>query len=142
MAGSRTSNDLTVIRQLARQFNYKQGKASETDFAPSEYVPLLNAVRDGRVDEAKKLTEALVAEKGEKVVEQYFKDLPNKRFTGNKEREEEFVKSLTPHQQDVYAKAKAQNEATAKAFFEQILGKPVPTKGPKNSFGRLGLGHF
>jgi hypothetical protein len=63
-------------------------------------------------------------------------------FTGNKEREVEFLKTLTPHQQDLYKQAIAQRQAIQKFFFEQVLGKPVPAKGAKTGFGRLGLGHF
>jgi hypothetical protein len=134
----------TILRRLANQFNYKQGKANETERPASVYGDILNALRSENADMAKQAVQELKEKHGEtdKNIEQYFKNEGHVLFTGNKEREVEFLKTLTPHQQDLYKQAIAQRQAIQKFFFEQVLGKPVPVKGPKNSFGRLSLGHF
>jgi hypothetical protein len=126
---SKGPDNIQITRNLARQFNYKIGKVQDTDFPPSEYVPILSSLQQGNIEQAKKDYEGLVTEKGKGPVEQYFKNMVTKSFTGNAEREKTFVKELTPHQQDVYKAAQDQRKQVAEAFFAEVVQKPFPKKG-------------
>jgi hypothetical protein len=122
-------DNIQITRNLARQFNYKVGKAADTDFAPTEYGPLLASLQQKNVEQAKKDYDALITEKGKAPVEQYFKNLATKPFTGNTEREKTFQDSLTPHQKDVYQAAQEQRKQMAESFFADVAQKPFPKKG-------------
>jgi hypothetical protein len=141
-----------IIGNLRRQYLYKLGKGPQADFAPSEYKTLINELESGVTDNAKDVYTKLIEEKVKKhsntadPVAEAKKDLEvyfNKYAKGHaglatKEDEEAFVKQLTPHQQDLYAKMLDKQKEVAEAFFA------LQPKTPKNqnSFGSFGFKGF
>ena len=141
-----------IIGNLRRQYLYKLGKGPQADFAPSEYKTLINELESGVTDNAKDVYTKLIEEKVKKhsnaadPVAEAKKDLEvyfNKYAKGHaglatKEDEEAFVKQLTPHQQDLYAKMLDKQKEVAEAFFA------LQPKTPKNqnAFGSFGFKGF
>jgi hypothetical protein len=110
--------------QLARKWKKANGvKEDEGSFPESDYLDLNNALRRGDMKVAKEQIERLKEEggKNDKQLEKYYETYAKYRFTGSKEREEEFYSSLNEEQKNVYDKAKGSNQEVSNRFF-QIMG--------------------
>ena len=130
----------SVITNLRRQFLYKMGKAKDADFAPSEVDPLKVALASGDVASAQKAYQTVLASKVEAHknekdpmheakmdLQTYFTKYANAHGQANEADEKVFVSTLTPHQLDLYTKAKAQQKAISDTFFSEIQPK-LPRK--------------
>lgn len=143
LAGVGEPKETTIVSNLRRQFLYKQGKAKDATFPPSEYDMLKQTLMQGDVEGAKKAYDSLYQEKlaqhkndkdpvreTQMDFQKYFERFAKAHGSASKEDEEVFVKQLTPHQKDLYDKAqKQQSDATALFFTIQ------PKLGKKSSLG-------
>jgi len=133
-----------VINGLRRQFLYKIGKAKQADYPPSDYDTLKGMLAKGDTEGAKKEYQSLLARKTEehqfgkdpeaeakKQLRQYFSNYAKGHGNVSKEDEAAFVKTLTPHQQDLYNQVMQEKQAVADAFFA------IPPKTSKKGFGSL-----
>lgn len=126
------------IAQYARQFNENRG-VKEGVYPQSEYTKLLNLLRMDKLDDAKKEYGDLINKKvgqgserkaAEAVVEKYFTELPERIYTGEKKREDEFYHALDDAGKEDYKKVRSTNKAISEEFFSDILGHgPKPKKG-------------
>jgi hypothetical protein len=135
----------SIIRNRATQ--YKLSNNIHTDdqsFAPSEYLPLKQALLTGDTDKAKQEYQQLLSEKANQHpaltddeakheammdLQKEFSRLENFRFV-NKENEDKFKASLSPDQRKMYDLAVQQQKQIADTFFGQIQSK-IDNKAPR-----------
>jgi hypothetical protein len=139
-----------IVSNLRRQFLYKIGKAKEADYAPSEYKQLLAVLPTGDKDaigsaykqllEMKAKANSTAADpvaEAKKDIEMYFKRYAKSHGSGNSNEDEAaFVKQLTPHQKELYAKMMEEQARVSENYFA-IYGKQ-----PKKPRGFGGFGKF
>ncbi len=109
---------------------FKQNYVSETgktiqprpEFTGSDYAELVRALRQDDPQRAKQAIADLSKTKEPAVIEKYFKNWPNHPFTGSKELEEQFVKTLNPEQKKQYDAAREQRKKMAEKFFNEYVG--------------------
>lgn len=121
-----TPHALRRVTQLARQFKRKEKVPEVEGFIDSPYLPLVNALRKGQTEVAKKALEELKKERKEYQIEDYFNAYARHRYTGSAEREERFVESLTTEDRNLYQQVQASNEQVQERFFDLIGGSPRP----------------
>lgn len=151
---------LQVIQGRARQYMIKNKvhKDEGESYPPSQYKPLIDALSNKDLEEAKRqynillsaksqsgdLSDEQAASDAKKEIQRKFLSLENFRFT-TKEHEDLFKASLTPQQRTMYDNAIAQQKAIADAFFGQIQPKetkprnPFPIRAPKG-FKKYSMG--
>jgi hypothetical protein len=129
----------TIVGNIRRQWLYKQGMAKLGENTPSEYTPLKQALEDGDITKAKQLYEQLLQQKiaddkfdsdpkntAMKAFQKEFEisnkeaDLVKERGQVDANKERAFIKTLTPHQQDLYNKVLAEQKQMSDLFFSQI----------------------
>jgi hypothetical protein len=139
-----SSSPFSIIRNRAAQWkNSNNIHTDEASFAPSEYLPLKQALLTGNIDSAKEQYQQLVSEKANQHpslsddeakheaqmdLQKEFSKLENFRFV-NKENEDKFKASLSPEQRKMYDTAIQQQKDIANKFFSDIQPK-IDNKAP------------
>jgi hypothetical protein len=135
----------SIIRNRATQWKQSNNiRTDEASFAPSEYLPLKQALLVGDMDKAKEQYQQLLSEKANQHpslsddeakheaqmdLQKEFSKLENFRFV-NKENEDKFKASLSPEQRKMYDNAVAQQKQIADSFFSQLQAK-IDSKAPR-----------
>ncbi len=131
MAGMKTepaSTDRSRMARLAERFKEQKGIPPDMgDYPTSRYADLLDALKKGDAGQVREEYNTLATNDHEKaVIQQYFVQLPNHRFTGSKALEGEFVEQLAPEDKVRYEQTKADSAAIQKNFFNIVLQQAAP----------------
>lgn len=130
------------IAQYARQFNEARG-VKEGVYPQSEYTKLLNLIREDKVEDAKteysnlvkkKVSEGATEKEATSLVERYFSELPERIYTGKKERESDFFDALDEAGQKDYEAVRSQNKAVSEEFFDDVVGQRPKWKKARRKF--------
>ena len=130
--GSRKFTAAYEMRDLAANFNRNspdaraqnfQANRDNGSFGHSAYYKLDGLLDAGQVDKAAAEYKALLTEghTAKQIEMRYDRQAP---FTGSVQREQQFRASLTPEQQNIYAKARAEQQTRAAAFKAIQKGGP------------------
>lgn len=129
--GMQRATPLVEIYKKAEKFRKDNNLLSKQDIdlgnQVSEYAPLRNALHYGDMGAAKAAYKALLEPnkgglkaKTEQQIAKYFRTLPNHPFTRTKASESDFVDSLSKKDQDLYDKARDEQEAISDAFSKML----------------------
>jgi len=129
---------LSIIRNRATQFKVRNNiHTDDSSFAPSEFIPLKQALLEGDTERAKEAYQLLLHDKAQghpsldddsakhqamMNIQSEFSKMENFRFV-NKESEAMFKASLSPEQRKMYDLAVQQQKDIANKFFAEIQGK-------------------
>ena len=136
ITGTRDTTPRSIVNRFRRQFLYKIGKAQQDDFTSGQYIKLTADLLNNNVTDAKKDYQDLLkyevgqhTDEGDpqhaaqETLQRHFEDYAKSHGQTSKAQEEAFVKTLTPHQKDLYDKALKQQEDVSNLFFSQIQPK-------------------
>jgi hypothetical protein len=118
--GIRSSNVASPaqnIAQLAAEFNVKNGVEPQAEFYVGDFTDLTRYLQIGNVKEATKQLDDLFAKKTYRQIVDHYRQWPGQPFTHSKQRERDFVDSLTPAQQKQYDKARDDREVIREKFY-------------------------
>lgn len=115
------------VMKLAHEFNQKHNvPAGPNDI--SDYQDLNDALRRNNPDDIKTEIEALLKKKSAAEIERRYEALTKRSFTGSKERETDFIKTLTPEQRTIYVRAQQDRRAIAQRAVDAIRHLPTPER--------------
>lgn len=117
------------MRNLASDFKDKHGIARGGDSTPSDYQPLVDALRRGNQSDAQKaLQDLLDSGKARKAIIQHFTEWPHAAYTGKTSTEGQFTSTLTPEQRQQYQQARSDRHAIANAAKQLLQKTPMAAK--------------
>lgn len=122
---------LPGIYNLAHDFNVEHGAGPRGVFEPSEYQDLTTTLG---TPAARASFDELHKKKTTGDILKYYKDRTTRPLTGSKEREELFLKTLTPEQLQWYAAEYAKRRQDLQQI-EVLTGLAVPPSKPKMPSG-------
>lgn len=108
------------IYQLAANYKREHGLSTPADnvHIQSEYADLRRALHDGDMAQAKVEYDALRKTKSAEKISAYFKNYPARAFTGSREHDKGFKRSLDRGQMDIYNAALREREEVTRLFRE------------------------
>lgn len=115
------------IRALATEFNKAKGKEPQGEYAASDYLLLVQAMKMKNEVDAKKALETLVETKGKTTIIRHFNEWPERAFTASRLLEGQFRRSLTPEQMQQYQAARKDRHEianTVKRMLQSVPNKP------------------
>lgn len=112
------------VMNLAGHYNSDHG-VEKFDGPASDYKDLSDALRRGNTDDIHEELQAILEKKPSAVVERHFNTLSKQSFTGNKDREEAFIRTLTPEQRSTYVKAQKDRADLARKALDALRRIPA-----------------
>ncbi len=109
-------SQIADVYSLAEDYKAEHGIKQFQSTEPSDYKGLQEALRDGDLDEARQEYRKLLTSKKAKDIDTYFRSLPSRAFTGSKEHDTGFIRSLTPGQRMILNRARAEQRRMAERF--------------------------
>ena len=116
------------IRNLAREFNKAKGIEPSAEFYAGDYDELNKALRIGNEIDARAAFDELLKKRTPREVYDHYKRAAVAPFTGQKGREKEFWRGLTPKQREVYEQARAARRDTslrAVELLREVMATPA-----------------
>lgn len=108
------------IQALAGQFKRDKGIEQNAEYYSGDYQPLAQALRVSNMSEANDSLTDLLERKTPQAVQKHFQESWHYPFTGSKEQEVSFYRTLSPEQQGVYRQA-VQDRRQLSMQAEQLL---------------------
>ena len=108
------------IRNLARDFNKARGIVPSAEFYTGDFDEFTKALRIGNDTDARDALEELLRKKTRRQVYDHFVNWQRAPFTGQRARESEFLRGLTPEQRTAYDASRKTRRALARKSAEML----------------------
>lgn len=112
------------ISKLAQDFNKTKKIEPAAEFYAGDYTDLDNALRRDNASDIKSELQSLMSKKTAQQIEQHYKSWAKHPFTGQRSREAEFVRTLSPEQKQTYLRAQQNRLAVGGRALNAILRMP------------------
>lgn len=109
---------------LANRYNSDHG-VEKFDGPASDYKDLSDALRRNNGDDIHDELKTLLEKKSSADVERHFNTLAKQSFTGKKDREEAFIRTLTPEQRSTYVKAQKDRADLSRRALDALRKLPA-----------------
>ncbi|TSA41473.1 MAG: hypothetical protein D4R57_00570 [Verrucomicrobiales bacterium] len=108
------------IKSLAKEFNREKGITPNAEFYHGDYYDLDRAAIIGNQREMAKAMAVVLEKKSNDDVKKHYNRFVNAPYTGNKDREAEFISTLTAEQRETMASARAKRKSLKDEILKQL----------------------
>ena len=110
----------TRMHHLAGQFNREKGIEPSAEYYAGDFEPLVTASKTGNKTAFKDALSQLREKKTDEQIAKHFTQWVNAPYTGQKEREGEFMDTLSPEQQQAYERSRQDRRKIASDVLDKL----------------------
>ncbi len=117
------------IQALAKDFKAKKGIEASAEFYAGDYSDLTNALRRNNPKDIDTEIKALLPKKSADEIRKHYQSWGKTPFTGQRDREAEFLKTLNPEQRSIYVRAQQERLKIGQRALSKVSALPRPLIG-------------